>query len=421
MGTGTTTSINIGKQNVSVNTSILNASTINTSTIDSLGSILRMGTGTTTSINIGKQNVSVNMSILNVSTINTTTIDTNANGTISIGSTNTSNIYIGESLTNGILNLGQNISGGFINIGANGVTGNATIIIGNQGNVTSTNPLTLRTLGTLNLANSASTINMGFGALSGSNTINIGSSAITTANIYGTATNFLATANNFTNAITAGAVDCLTAGGNLLVGATNAILTLGNTARATTLRGSSLAINLAGSLGSSGQVLTSNGTNATWQTPAGGGGGGWTGTATTDLNMASNSITNVSSIYVNSNVIYGGTYVYGKLSQIINTSLTADVTINGTTINMQFVYWIKTQTAVSRNIFLPTTTYVGQIIIIKNDSTSGQNAHATAPNTINANIASSTTSTTIQSYTSRMFYCANAVPGSINWIVLSFS
>jgi hypothetical protein len=40
------------------------------------------------------------------------------------------------------------------------------------------------------------------------------------------------------------------------------------------LRGSSMSFNINGSLGASGQVLTSNGSTASWQTPAGGGSGG---------------------------------------------------------------------------------------------------------------------------------------------------
>jgi hypothetical protein len=51
-------------------------------------------------------------------------------------------------------------------------------------------------------------------------------------------------------------------------------------------------LKVAGSVGTSGQVLTSNGTVASWTTPI----GGWIGTATTDLNMNNKNISNVLSI-----------------------------------------------------------------------------------------------------------------------------
>ena len=329
-----------------VNTSIINnTSVIFTPNIDSSGTAINMSlwrsnltgvadilTGTTRSattniltstnnniLNLGGRSTTngMTLNIAGVATNFQATVNTFTNGITapSIDTGATSTLTIGGSLTTGTLTLGNDISGGFINIGANATKGNATIVIGNQGNAASTNPLTLRTLGTLNLANLAATINMGFGALSGSSTINIGSAAVTTSNLYGLAMNFLATTNTFTNAISAGAIDAAAAAGALLVGATNAVLTLGNTARATTLRGLTLAINAAGSLGSSNQVLTSNGATATWANPT------FVQTATGNLNMQTNTIGGTTTLGIStpiepSGIIYNATTGTGQTTAI---------------------------------------------------------------------------------------------------------
>jgi hypothetical protein len=77
------------------------------------------------------------------------------------GNSTTSQIDFAPSLTTGILNMGNNMSGGNINIGATSIpVGNATIIIGND-STGATNPLTLRTLGTLSLGSKSAVINIG--------------------------------------------------------------------------------------------------------------------------------------------------------------------------------------------------------------------------------------------------------------------
>jgi trimeric autotransporter adhesin len=398
IGSGTATSINIGKTAVPVNMSVLNVSESSASNM-TVGGTLFVGTQLCCDA-IKANPTSDNMLIAGSSGNGNVTIgnvtNTTQTFTIACPVATASALTVNSTLTNNTIDSSTTAIG--MSLWTSNLTGVANILTGATRSAI-TNMLTSTNNNILNLGGRSSTNGM-------------------TLNLEGVATNFLATANNFTNAITAGAMDCLTAGGNLLVGATNAVLTLGNTARATTLRGSTLAINLGGSLGSSGQVLTSNGTNATWQTPTGGV-GGWVGTATSSLNMASYDITNVRDLTVNSNFIYNGNYIYGKLPYIFNSNFTADTSINGTLINMQFFYWIMPQTIVARNLFLPTTTYIGQIIIVKNDSTVSHNIHAVSPNTIRANTASATTSIPIASYSSRQLYCANNVAGSIVWVVIS--
>ena len=376
-----------------------------TATTTTLG---RTAVGTITNINGSTVNISGTTINLGINTSSTTKINVGTFQFLGDVLGSTINVIDGSTVNvSGVMRIADKLTAGAIRIGSSLTSGD--IIIGNHN---STNSAELRTGATLQLGNQATAVNIG--ATTGTtNTIKLGNTASTT-NISGVATNFQATVNTFTNAISAGAIDAAAAAGALLVGATNAVLTLGNTARATTLRGSTLAINLAGSLGSSGQVLTSNGTNATWQTLT-----GWIGTATSNLDMASYNITNVSNLSVSNNFIFNGNYIYGKLPYIFNSSFTSDATINGTLINMQFFYWIMPQTITARNLFLPTTTYIGQIIIVKNDSTVSHNIHAVSPNTIRANTASASTSIPIASYSSRQLYCANNAANNILWVVIS--
>jgi len=97
IGSGTATSINIGRTGIAVNMSTLNVSSIITPSIDTVASgILSIGSTNATSINIGKAAVPVNMSTINTSALNTPTMDTGAAGTLIIGPTNATSINIGK-------------------------------------------------------------------------------------------------------------------------------------------------------------------------------------------------------------------------------------------------------------------------------------------------------------------------------------
>jgi hypothetical protein len=76
----------------------------------------------------------------------------------------------------------------------------------------------------------------------------------------------------------------LTIGGN-----TASSLLLGNTSNITEIKSSNLTITASGTSGTSGQVLKSDGTYASW-------GDNWTGTATSDLNMSNFAINKITSI-----------------------------------------------------------------------------------------------------------------------------
>jgi hypothetical protein len=114
---------------------------------------------------------------------------------------------------------------------------------------------------------------------SSANTFNLGG-INTTTNFSGLAINFTSAANNFTNGISTSNID--NSGGRLTIGEHNTSLTIGNDNTLTNILGN-LQIN--SSSGTAGQVLTSNGNTSTpsWTTISGG--GGWVGTATSNLNM----------------------------------------------------------------------------------------------------------------------------------------
>ena len=105
-------------------------------------------------------------------------------------------------------------------------------------------------------------------------------------------------------------------------------LTVGTTSQTTDLLGN-LRVN--GSSGTSGYVLTSTGasTAPTWQA---GGGGGWIGTATSNLNMANYNITACPNIDSATSLTLGGgvstSVSLGKLTQ--TTDLVGNVKVNGT-------------------------------------------------------------------------------------------
>ena len=172
LGTGTATSINIGRTGIAVNMSVLNVSSITTPSIDTTG-ILSIGTTNATPINIGKTGVAVNMSVLNVSTITTPSIDTT--GILNIGTTNATPINIGKTGvavnmsvlnvstittpsidTTGILSIGTT-SATPINIGKTGVAVNMSVL-----NVSTITTPSIDTTGRLSIGTTNATpINIG--------------------------------------------------------------------------------------------------------------------------------------------------------------------------------------------------------------------------------------------------------------------
>lgn len=96
------------------------------------------------------------------------------------------------------------------------------------------------------------------------------------------------------------------------------------------MRGSSLVIDIAGSKGTSGYVLTSNGTTATWAAPSGGGGTGdmlkstYDNTGTTDIIDVENGGTGLSSL-TSYAVLTGGTTSTGNYQQVSGLGTTGQV------------------------------------------------------------------------------------------------
>ena len=193
LGTGTATSINIGRTGIAVNMSVLNVSSITTPSIDTTG-ILSIGTTNATPINIGKTGVAVNMSVLNVSTITTPSIDTT--GRLSIGTTNATPINIGKTGvavnmsvlnvstittpsidTTGILNIGTT-NATPINIGRTGVAVNMSVL-----NVSSITTPSIDTTGILSIGTTSATpINIGRTGISVNMSV-LNTSSITTPSI----------------------------------------------------------------------------------------------------------------------------------------------------------------------------------------------------------------------------------------------
>jgi hypothetical protein len=195
IGKTSATSINIGRTNVSVNTSIVNSSTMYTQSIDrATTGALSIGTTFATPINIGRTGIAVNMSTLNTSTISTPSIDTVASGTLSIGTTNATPINIGRTgiavnmstlnvstiSTNSIVassisssgNLFNNVTTGAINIATGHVASDLTIGT-NNGTITSGNGIFGSDYNIAYFGHNSPTINIGQGAGTG-RTVNIG-------------------------------------------------------------------------------------------------------------------------------------------------------------------------------------------------------------------------------------------------------
>ena len=136
----------------------------------------------------------------------------------------------------------------------------------------------------------------------------------------------------------------------LTIGGTNATsLILGKASQTTNILGN-LQIN--SSAGSNGQVLTSNGTLVSWQTPIAGATGatgdtgpigetgvsGWISTAESDLNMATYVIGGTSTLNISTPILPSysydemtGTTIGGTIGQIISNGLLSDVNITNNT------------------------------------------------------------------------------------------
>ena len=106
---------------------------------------------------------------------------------------------------------------------------------------------------------------------------------------------------------------------SLTIGGTHASsLILGKTGNTTNILG---ILNIAGSPGTNGQVLTSNGTTSEWMDNLGGGVSGWTGTATSNLNMSGYSITGSNICPENETNFVGSLLVSGVATAITITTI----------------------------------------------------------------------------------------------------
>jgi hypothetical protein len=149
---------------------------------------------------------------------------------------------------------------------------------------------------------------------SSENTINMGSSTTTT------------TLGGVVNASTIKNCSFIDNSGTIVIGNTSATgITIGRSGQITDICGN---LRIAGIAGTNGQVLTSNGTTASWTTIL----SGWVGTAATDLDMTNKSIINASSVDTNNlSLKLGNTsasgIIIGRSGQI--TNLLGNLKING--------------------------------------------------------------------------------------------
>ena len=291
--------------------------TINpTSTSSNLN--IALGTGRSGQVNI--QTTATGSNTINIGSDNSTTIikglktssiDTNVSETLNIGTTTASGIIIGKaglsstiygtvtSMT--VSNFATN------NIIAGGVGANCSLW--NLITTGSANILTGMTSGTVNiLTNTGRTgiTNIQTGSTS-ANTINIGSSTTTTT---------------FNGSVNASLID--TNNLSLRIGNTSANgVIIGRAGQITDLSGN---LRIAGLSGTNGQVLTSNGTTATWNSPA------WVGTATSNLSMGNLSIiaSSLDATDTNNPILYIGT---NNLSNIYIGNVNVNTYITGARAN----------------------------------------------------------------------------------------
>jgi len=203
------------------------------------------------------------------------------------------------------------------------------------------------------------------------NTINMGSATTTT------------TLGGVVNASTIKNCSFIDNSGTIVIGNTSATgITIGRSGQVTDICGN---LRIAGLAGTNGQVLTSNGTTASWTSIV----SGWVGTAATDLDMTNKSIINASSVDTNnlslklgntsaSGVIIGRsgqvTNIQGNL-QVAGTAGTNGqvLTSNGTTASWTTISsgWVGTATS---NLSM-----TNNIIRIINTSTISENNNPTNP------------------------------------------
>ena len=145
----------------------------------------------------------------------------------------------------------------------------------------------------------------------------------------------------------------------------------------------------------------------------------WISTATSDLNMSYNNITNVTNMNVYGVATLGNNTIYGKLGFDVVMNLTENKNINGALINIEFIYWVRAQSGgLNYTVFLPTTTFIGQRIIIRNEATSYFIISADSTNMIFGSGPTPTQTISIQSYSVQRLFCAYNVSGSIIWLTI---
>jgi len=311
-------------------------------------------TGSNT-INIGSDN-----STTNIKGLKTSSIDTNA--ALTIGTATTTGITVGKS------GITTTVDGTL-----NAITSTINTIQTTATNTT-TNLYTDNIDGTANLytnSGRSGTLNIQSGSTT-ANTINIGS-ATTTTNLYGLKTP---------------SIDTITSTALNIGTSTATGVNVGRINETTNLSGN---LQIAGSAGSNGQVLTSNGTTATWANSQ------WINTATSNLNMSTYSINNVSSIDSSNSQLYIGNIsatgvIIGKSN--ISTIINGNASITNITTNNFYV---------NQSVILDNK--VGRTVILKNSSISNDD------NIITINKLASKLSNSVY-LTETQFYMTGAVINS---------
>ena len=303
---------------------------------------IALGTGRTGQVNI--QTTATGANTINIGSNTTTTIikglksasiDTATSESLSIGNTSATSITVGKT---GIITT--------IDGTLQALTSTMNTLQTNATNTT-TNLYTENVTGTANLYTNSErtgTLNIQTGSTS-ANTINIGSET-TTTNLYGLKTPSIDTISSTT----------------LNIGNTTATgILIGRSGQPTNISGN---LQIGGSAGSSGQVLTSNGTTATWSTPT----SGWSNTALSNLNMSKYSILNASLIDSSNSQLYIGNVsatgiTIGKTGIItrINGNLS---TSNVSLTNLYIDNTVNFNTASDRNVVLKNDSNIDEILSI---------------------------------------------------------